>query len=91
MRVMIGTVIYRAEDGSCLPGGVPIYRDLPEKEGYTEPSDYYDFDDFASLMADKYQVYLQKKREAAQGKRSQTSKKSEGLPRRKEGTNEKGC
>ena len=62
---MIGTVIMRAEDGSFLSGGTPIYRDLPEREGLTEPEDYYDFDDFAALMADKYESYLREKRKMA--------------------------
>ncbi len=70
MRVMIGTVIMRADDGSFLSGGTPIYRDLPEREGLTEPEDYYDFDDFAALMADKYESYLREKRKAASKKRS---------------------
>ena len=64
MRVMIGTVIMRADDGSFLSDGTPIYRDLPEREGLTEPEDYYDFDDFAALMADKYDSYLSEKRKA---------------------------
>lgn len=76
MRVMIGTVIMRAEDGSCLPGGTPIYRDLPEREGLTEPEDYYDFDDFAALMADKYEAYLRDKHKAALEKKKREEQKN---------------
>ena len=67
---MIGTVIMRADDGSFLSSGTPIYRDMPEREGLTEPEDYYDFDDFAALMADKYESYLTEKRKTASKKRS---------------------
>lgn len=77
MRVMIGTVIMRAEDGSCLPGGTPIYRDLPEREGLTEPEDYYDFDDFASLMAEKYESYLSEKRKSSLERKKQKEERNE--------------
>ena len=76
MRVMVGTVIMRAEDGSCLPGGTPIYRDLPEREGLTEPEDYYDFDDFALIMADKYESYLCEKRKAALERKKRKEKRN---------------
>ena len=76
MRVMVGTVIMRAEDGSCLPGGTPIYRDLPEREDLTEPEDYYDFDDFALIMADKYQSYLTEKRKAALERKKRKEKRN---------------
>lgn len=76
MRVMVGTVIMRAEDGSCLPGGTPIYRDLSERDGLTEPEDYYDFDDFAALMADKYESYLREKRKAASEKKKRKEKRN---------------
>ncbi len=76
MRVMIGTVIMRADDGSFLSGGTPIYRDLPEREGLTEPEDYYDFDDFAALMADKYESYLREKRKAALERKKRKEKRN---------------
>ena len=75
MRVMIGTVIMRADDGSFLSDGTPIYRDIPEREGLTEPEDYYDFDDFALIMADKYQSYLTEKRKAALERKKRRGKK----------------
>ena len=59
---MIGTVVMRADDGSFLSDGAPIYRDMPEREGFTEPEAYYDLSDFAALMADKYASYLTEKR-----------------------------
>lgn len=69
MRVMIGEVVMRAADGSFLPGGTPIYRELPDREEYQEPLDYYDFDDFAAQIAEGYQADLSEKRKATKEKK----------------------